>query len=61
VFGDVAINAIAAGIASAPFIGQGVFISQWLKSWIIAWAIMIPFVLSASPFIRSAVEMLTTE
>jgi Protein of unknown function (DUF2798) len=53
--------AIAAGIASAPFISEGVFISQWLKSWIIAWAIMIPFVLLASPFIRSAVEMLTTE
>ena len=53
--------AIAAGIASAPFFGDGVFIGQWLKSWIIAWAIMIPFVLLASPFIRRAVEMLTSE
>jgi hypothetical protein len=53
--------AIAAGIASAPFISDGVFISQWLKSWIVAWAIMIPFVLLASPFIRRAVEILTSE
>ena len=53
--------AIAAGIASAPFFGDRVFISQWLKSWVIAWAIMIPFVLLASPFIRRAVEMLTRE
>jgi hypothetical protein len=53
--------AIAAGIASAPYIYDGIFMSHWLKSWIIAWATMIPFVLLATPFIRRAVDALTRE
>jgi hypothetical protein len=57
--------AIAAAIASAPFMYNGMyngdFISHWLKSWIIAWAMMIPFVLVATPFIRRAVDVLTRE
>jgi hypothetical protein len=53
--------AIAAAIASAPFIHNGIFIRHWLKSWIYAWAIMIPFVLLATPLIRRAVETLTSE
>jgi len=53
--------AIAAAIAGAPFFYEGVFFSHWLKSWIVAWAIMIPFVLLATPFIRRAVDMLTQE
>jgi hypothetical protein len=53
--------AIAAAIASAPFTHNGNFISHWLKSWIIAWAMMIPFVLLATPFIRRAVDALTRE
>jgi hypothetical protein len=53
--------AIAAAIASAPFIYTGVFLSHWLKSWIIAWATMIPFVLFATPLIRRAVDALTRE
>jgi hypothetical protein len=53
--------AIAAGIASAPFMYDGVFIGHWLRSWIIAWATMIPFVLLATPLIRRAVDALTRE
>jgi hypothetical protein len=53
--------AIAGAIASAPLMHSRTFISHWLKSWIIAWATMIPFVLLATPLIRSAVEALTRE
>jgi hypothetical protein len=53
--------AIAAGIASAPLIDDGMFLSHWLRSWIFAWAIMIPFVLLATPVIRKTVETLTRE
>jgi Protein of unknown function (DUF2798) len=51
--------AVAAGIASVPFIGHGMFVSQWLKSWVIAWIIMTPFVLLAAPLINKAVGELT--
>jgi hypothetical protein len=51
--------AVAAGIASMPFLGGGMFISQWLWSWLIAWIIMTPFVLVAAPFINRAVAALT--
>lgn len=51
--------AVAAAIASAPFLAQGMFASQWLKSWLIAWAIMTPFVLLAAPVINRAVAALT--
>jgi hypothetical protein len=53
--------AVAAGIASGPFMYTGIFISHWLKSWIFAWAAMIPFVLLITPLIRRAVDMLTRE
>ena len=51
--------AVAAGIASAPFLGQGLFISQWLKPWLIAWIVMTPFVLLVAPLINRAVAALT--
>jgi Protein of unknown function (DUF2798) len=51
--------AVAAAIASAPFFGQGMFVTNWLKSWIIAWIIMTPFVLLAAPVINRAVAALT--
>jgi hypothetical protein len=53
--------AIAAAIASLPFMRNGDFISHWVKSWIIAWATMIPFVLMATPLIRRAVDVITRE
>jgi Protein of unknown function (DUF2798) len=51
--------AVAAGIASAPFLDRGMFVSQWLKSWLIAWIIMTPFVLLAAPLINKTVGALT--
>jgi hypothetical protein len=51
--------AVAAGIASVPFLGGGMFASQWLKSWLMAWVIMTPFVLLAAPLINKAVDALT--
>jgi uncharacterized protein DUF2798 len=53
--------AVAAGIASGPFMYTGTFIGQWLKSWIFAWAVMIPFVLLITPLIRRTVDVLTGE
>jgi uncharacterized protein DUF2798 len=53
--------AIAAGIASGPFMYTGIFLGHWLKSWMAAWAIMIPFVLVITPFIRRLVDLLTKE
>ena len=53
--------AVAAGIASAPFLSQGTFVSQWLRSWLIAWIVMTPFVLLAAPLINRAVAALTRE
>ena len=52
---------IAAGIASAPFMGHGQFLSRWLLSWLISWAAMLPFVLFAAPSIRALSIFLTTE
>ena len=51
--------AIAAGIASGPFMYTGIFIGHWLRSWISAWAVMIPFVLLITPLIRRTVDVLT--
>lgn len=51
--------AIAAAIASGPFMYTGIFIGHWLKSWIYAWAVMIPFVLLITPLIRRAVDVVT--
>ena len=52
-------SAIAAAIASAPFISNSTFIAHWLSSWLIAWATMIPVVLLAAPLIRRLVYALT--
>lgn len=52
-------TAIATAIASAPFLGHGMFASQWIKSWFVAWLIMTPFVLLAAPLINRAVAALT--
>lgn len=49
-------TAFTAAIASAQMIQEGTFLSHWLKSWLIAWAAIIPFVLVAAPFIRRFVD-----
>ena len=53
-------SAIAAAIASAPFLDDATFMDHWLASWLIAWAAMAPIVLLAAPFIRRLVFALTT-
>ena len=46
-------TAIAAAIASAPLIHNGLFVTHWFSSWMLACAIMIPFVLLATPLLQS--------
>lgn len=52
-------TAIAAAIASAPFLEESTFLIHWLASWLVAWAVMIPIVLIAAPIIRRIVLALT--
>jgi hypothetical protein len=54
-------RAIAAAIASFPFIETGGFIQNWLLSWLISWMTMLPPVLVAAPAIRSPSVLLTRE
>ena len=54
-------SAIAAGIASIPFLGEGMFLLNWLRAWAIAWVMMIPIVLFAAPLIRRMSHTLTRE
>ncbi|CAN7381632.1 DUF2798 domain-containing protein [Phenylobacterium sp. LjRoot225] len=51
--------AIAAAIASLPFLAAGTFVSHWLQSWLLAWLMMLPIVLFAAPAIRRLTDMLT--
>lgn len=53
--------AVAAAIASYPFLETGTFASHWLQSWLIAWIMMLPIVLFAAPAIRSLTHILTRE
>jgi FtsH-binding integral membrane protein len=53
--------AIAAGIASFPFVATGAFVNHWLQSWLVAWIMMLPIVLFAAPAIRKLTQILTRE
>jgi hypothetical protein len=53
--------AVAAAIASVPFLTAGTFAAHWLQSWIIAWITMTPIVLFAAPAIRNLTDMLTRD
>jgi hypothetical protein len=53
--------AIAAGIASFPFLAGGRFAAHWLQSWLISWIMMLPVVLLAAPAIRNLTRILTQE
>jgi FtsH-binding integral membrane protein len=53
--------AIAAAIASSPFLAGGTFIAHWLQSWLVAWIMMLPIVLFAAPVIRNLTHALTRE
>jgi len=54
-------SAIAAGVASVPFLGTFAFIANWLDSWLIAWMTTIPIVILAAPAIRRLVLALTID
>ena len=54
-------SAIAAAIASFPFIEAGGFLRHWILSWLISWTTMLPLVLVAAPAIRSLSIFLTRE
>jgi Flp pilus assembly protein TadB len=45
-------SGIASAVASFRFISEGVFVVNWLEAWFTSWALMIPVVLFAAPFIR---------
>lgn len=53
--------AIAAGIASLPFLEDGAFLSHWVRSWLAAWVLMLPVVIFAAPAIRRLTQFLTRE
>lgn len=53
--------AVAAAIASVPFLATGTFVGHWLQSWLMAWITMTPIVLFAAPAIRSLTHILTRE
>lgn len=50
--------AIAAGIASLPFMETGSFAIHWLKAWAVSWISMLPIVILAAPVIRALVDRL---
>jgi hypothetical protein len=54
-------SAIAAGVASVPFLGTFAFVENWLGSWLIAWMTTIPIVILAAPAIRHLVLGLTID
>ena len=53
--------AIAAAIASFPFIKAGGFVYHWIVSWLISWVAMLPVVLAAAPALRSLSVRLTRD
>jgi FtsH-binding integral membrane protein len=53
--------AVAAAIASYPFLNEGIFLRRWLEAWLIAWLIMLPVVIFAAPGIRRLANALTRE
>ena len=52
---------IAAGIAGFPSATVLQFLGHWMWSWLIAWAVMMPVVILAAPFIRTVSIALTHE
>lgn len=52
-------SAIAAAIASMPFLDDATFMAHWLGSWMVAWVAMAPIVILAAPVIRRLALALT--
>jgi hypothetical protein len=51
--------ALAAAIASYPFVAHGGFIAHWIAAWLLSWLMMLPVVILAAPAIRRLTDMLT--
>ena len=54
-------SAIASAIAFFRVATEASLISEWVTSWLAAWATMVPIVLFAAPAIRSIANALTSE
>lgn len=54
-------SGVASGIACLGTIEEGAFFLRWSKAWMISWAIMVPFVLLAAPFIKRATLLIVSE
>jgi hypothetical protein len=54
-------SAIASAIAFFRVATEASSISEWVTSWLAAWATMVPIVLLAAPAIRSIANALTSE
>ena len=52
-------SSIAAAIASFNLIWAGGFLGHWLRSWTVAWIVMLPVVLVAAPAILRLSEFIT--
>jgi hypothetical protein len=52
-------SSIAAAIASFNLIWAGGFIGHWLRSWAVAWVLMLPVVIAAAPAILRLSEFMT--
>jgi hypothetical protein len=54
-------SAVAAAIASFPFLAEGSFLRRWLEAAMLSWLFMLPVVLFAAPTIRRLAVLLTRE
>jgi hypothetical protein len=52
-------SSIAAAIASFNLIWIGGFLAHWLRSWAVAWILMLPVVILAAPAILRLSEFMT--
>jgi hypothetical protein len=52
-------SAVATCIASLSLFATGEFFANWMRSWLVSWALMLPIVLFAAPAIRRASLLLT--
>ena len=50
---------IAAGIACAPFVSSGTFLSHWVHAYLYSWIVMLPLVVMAAPVIRKLAGAIT--
>ena len=51
----------ASAVASFPFLANGAFVANWVESWLISWALMVPIVIFAAPTIQRVTVLLTSD